>query len=878
MKKILAILLSVIMMFTTVPIVVYAQVPSSTNSKNIVAFKDKAATQSTEENYSKDNGTSKKVLLIQTSQPWRTTSNTDILKKLVDTKSIDEYSQITMSNAVNRDFTEYNVVILANDQEYSSYKEYSKIKKTLEKYITSGGVVLFGACDEGWSDGSFDVVLPGDVTKYSEYVSNNYISDASNPFVKGEFTNSVPMTNNMLHATYCSHTSFNEDTLPLNSNVILRSKSDNAPTLVKYNYGNGIVLASGLTWEFAYQYDFDDGFGDYYDDLILYSLSLSNSDNEDSSYDISSNFKIGKDNNSFCHSKYSSVFRTAGFVGVKDYKIDKEYYKGLVNNSSLIEKIQIKKIMNSVWEGSCYGIATTLGMVYQSIIPLSSITSKSNVKDYYHLPYPYKDKALLNSIQYFQLSQNLKKGGKYDSAISLTVSNNNLKNKEYDYDNLRTFLKKLVKQASNGKTTLFGFTYKEDGDISGHAILIIGCKYDSENKRYIVKLYDENSVDDDSKGNFDKLIISSDFRKFYWSNEHLSNETYLQMYFLDWSRMKQLDGSAKASRQAKEMTNLNQTELTFSLDDSFEIVNSSGENLKYDGGDFSGDMNVYSFNVDSNGINSSCNATVSIDSSDYYTVYSPTGNVDFQLSDDTDFVSLSAESASNIEVSLENGIEFDGNNSPFIAYMNTDELVAENETNLISVSGVVNGKTVITENNNIVKATNENGIKDAQISNYVETDENTIKYDKDKVSIDSSDLSNKNNGGGGGAPAPTPTTDEAKNDDEKQPETKPNQSQNTSTSAAQKLNIKKLVSKKKALVVYWNKITDVSGYQIQVATDKKFKRNRKTVTVAKQNASKKAVKKLKAKKKYYVRVRTYKIVNGKKVYGKWSKIKYIKTK
>ena len=109
-------------------------------------------------------------------------------------------------------------------------------------------------------------------------------------------------------------------------------------------------------------------------------------------------------------------------------------------------------------------------------------------------------------------------------------------------------------------------------------------------------------------------------------------------------------------------------------------------------------------------------------------------------------------------------------------------------------------------------------------------------------------------------------------------ETKPNQTQNNSTTSTQKLSIKKLVSKKKALVVYWNKIANVSGYQIQVATDKKFKKNKKTVTVAKQNASKKTVKKLKAKKKYYVRVRAYKTVNGKKSYGKWSKIKSVKTK
>ncbi|WP_290912297.1 leucine-rich repeat protein [Eubacterium sp.] len=134
-------------------------------------------------------------------------------------------------------------------------------------------------------------------------------------------------------------------------------------------------------------------------------------------------------------------------------------------------------------------------------------------------------------------------------------------------------------------------------------------------------------------------------------------------------------------------------------------------------------------------------------------------------------------------------------------------------------------------------------------------------------------------GGGGGGAIPAPIPDETdKKDDNKKPETKPNQSQNTSTSATQKLRVKKLVSKRKALVVYWNKIANVSGYQIQVATDKKFKKNKKTVTVAKQNASKKTVKKLKAKKKYFVRVRAYKIVDGKKSYGKWSKIKSVKTK
>ena len=91
-------------------------------------------------------------------------------------------------------------------------------------------------------------------------------------------------------------------------------------------------------------------------------------------------------------------------------------------------------------------------------------------------------------------------------------------------------------------------------------------------------------------------------------------------------------------------------------------------------------------------------------------------------------------------------------------------------------------------------------------------------------------------------------------------------------------NIKKNKAAKKAVSVEWKKVSGVKGYQVQVATDKKFKKNKKTVTIKKQKTTKTTVKKLKAKKKYYVRIRTYKIVNGKKVYSSWSKVKSVKTK
>lgn len=97
------------------------------------------------------------------------------------------------------------------------------------------------------------------------------------------------------------------------------------------------------------------------------------------------------------------------------------------------------------------------------------------------------------------------------------------------------------------------------------------------------------------------------------------------------------------------------------------------------------------------------------------------------------------------------------------------------------------------------------------------------------------------------------------------------------TSKPKKAKIKKVKGYKKALEVRYAKVSGASGYQIQVATDKKFKKNKKTVT-AKKSKTKVKISKLKKKKKYYVRVRAYKSVSGKKVYGAWSKVKTVKTK
>ena len=85
--------------------------------------------------------------------------------------------------------------------------------------------------------------------------------------------------------------------------------------------------------------------------------------------------------------------------------------------------------------------------------------------------------------------------------------------------------------------------------------------------------------------------------------------------------------------------------------------------------------------------------------------------------------------------------------------------------------------------------------------------------------------------------------------------------------------------KKNSIALTWKKqATQTTGYQIQYSTNKKFKKGNKTVTIKNTKTTKKTIKKLKAKKVYYVRIRTYKTVGKNTCYSTWSGAKKIKTK
>ena len=73
------------------------------------------------------------------------------------------------------------------------------------------------------------------------------------------------------------------------------------------------------------------------------------------------------------------------------------------------------------------------------------------------------------------------------------------------------------------------------------------------------------------------------------------------------------------------------------------------------------------------------------------------------------------------------------------------------------------------------------------------------------------------------------------------------------------------------ITVRWKKVKEqITGYEIRYSTNKNFNKF-KTKKVTAKN-TKVTIKNVNTNKRYYIRVRTYKVVNGEKIYSAWSSI------
>ncbi|MBR5438432.1 MAG: hypothetical protein IKV21_05875, partial [Clostridia bacterium] len=91
--------------------------------------------------------------------------------------------------------------------------------------------------------------------------------------------------------------------------------------------------------------------------------------------------------------------------------------------------------------------------------------------------------------------------------------------------------------------------------------------------------------------------------------------------------------------------------------------------------------------------------------------------------------------------------------------------------------------------------------------------------------------------------------------------------------------LSKLSAGSKQLTATWKTVSGATGYEVAYSTSKKFtSKTTKKVKVNDAKTVKKTIKKLSKGKTYYVKVRAYKTVNKKPVYGAYSSVKSIKVK
>ena len=127
-------------------------------------------------------------------------------------------------------------------------------------------------------------------------------------------------------------------------------------------------------------------------------------------------------------------------------------------------------------------------------------------------------------------------------------------------------------------------------------------------------------------------------------------------------------------------------------------------------------------------------------------------------------------------------------------------------------------------------------------------------------------------------PTTSPTT--------KTPNKTTNPTHTPSTKATPKIKTKRAIikkvtsTKKRTIKVTWKKVSGAKGYEIKLATNIKFNKNKRTFKVKKGSSTSKVIKKLKSGKRYYVKIRAYTNVkvNGYTVTanGPWSVIRISK--
>lgn len=426
--------------------------------------------------------------------------------------------------------------------------------------------------------------------------------------------------------------------------------------------------------------------------------------------DYTDEFMLGEDNGSFVNG-YWDFFDSSVAEEDMTYYLDEEYFDKLVEDLRVKDIIIMTKYRDSIWYGSCYGIACTMGLLYENNIGIFDLTDGDGMT-YYEIGKPKDDVKFKNMIQYYQLSQYLTSSDTYWNMSKIYRGN------EKEGHMLSDFLRKLEEHTEEEPVVLVyyylgdeGVAYigdqkQENEGVYGHAIMAIESW--EEDDYYVLSLYDVNGINE-----LQYMKISKDYTSFEFvdANGNVINEnSYVGICYRDFDMVHDLfsDGIT---------TDVDDTTIIFSSVSRFILTDEKSRTLLWSEEGLSGDISVNDFNMTVNsGLKEvPSDIIVHTSSSSSYNIKSTGETIDILVSSDEHFYSVEG---SNIEtITMQDGqIIVDGTDYEFEISIasNTDD----SKTELISYSGNGDGKLEVTTEEGRALISAEKEIENLQAFNH----------------------------------------------------------------------------------------------------------------------------------------------------------------
>jgi len=194
------------------------------------------------------------ILIIQNFFPWGLDMFSFIVNNFGITPTVINSSQISAT-----DFSQFDIVITVGDQGFDYYSAISSNVSKFEDFVANGGVVQYQLATQGDNVS----IVNGVNVVFGNGENFNQVLLPNHPIVEGLPT---ILEGNAANHCYLAN-------LPPDAAIITETVNSLVPTTVEYSFGNGTVIATGMTWEFLYINGYNSGPMLY--NATAYSLSLS---------------------------------------------------------------------------------------------------------------------------------------------------------------------------------------------------------------------------------------------------------------------------------------------------------------------------------------------------------------------------------------------------------------------------------------------------------------------------------------------------------------------------------------------------------------------------------------------------------------------------